>query len=233
MALLVIRLGMQKIQLNETYGKLLVTSQCERPAHRKDISHKFYQVECVDCAKKYVAETGAIKKNKDGCADCQRKKAKPLRHGEATQGGRTKEYRTWLGIKTRCTNSNTTYYYNYGGRGIKMSQEWQDSYETFLADMGRAPSSLHQIERKDVNGDYCKKNCCWATAEDQMKNLRKTVRVILPGNKSMTIKEACERYSIPREALKDYVLRRTNSGIKATYTEALYLAILDKNGIKL
>jgi hypothetical protein len=51
-------------------------------------------------------------------------------------------------MKDRCLNPNGTGYSLYGGRGIKVYPEWQDSFEAFLADMGERPAGL-SIDRKE------------------------------------------------------------------------------------
>lgn len=91
-------------------------------------------------------------------------------HGEAGNV-RTAEYRIWTGIVTRCTNHRVRHYYLYGGRGIGICTRWL-KYENFLADMGRRPSPTHSIDRIDVNGDYIKSNCRWATLTEQSRNRR-------------------------------------------------------------
>lgn len=82
-------------------------------------------------------------------------------HGE---GYRTKEYRTWHNLKQRCTNPNNHKFPEYGGRGIT---------EAFLADMGRAPSAKHSIDRIENDKGYEPGNCHWATGAQQYANRRK------------------------------------------------------------
>lgn len=76
---------------------------------------------------------------------------------------------TWRGIIKRCADKSDM---NYGGRGIQMSPEWRYSFERFLADLGPKPSPAHSVDRIDVNGDYCKENCRWATPQEQALNTR-------------------------------------------------------------
>jgi hypothetical protein len=47
--------------------------------------------------------------------------------------------------------------------------------------MGLKPSPKHCIERVDNNGDYCPKNCRWATHTEQMRNTRRTRLLTLDG----------------------------------------------------
>ena len=68
------------------------------------------------------------------------------------------EFSVWMSVKSRCADLSNM---KYGGRGISMANDWVESFETFYSDMGPRPSDQHTIERKDVNGNYCKDNCIW------------------------------------------------------------------------
>lgn len=83
-------------------------------------------------------------------------------------------YRTWIGIKERCFNSTNPAYKDYGGRGITVSKEWLEDFLNFVEDMGPRPA-LHSVERIDNDGNYCKENCKWATAAEQVCNQRTAV----------------------------------------------------------
>jgi hypothetical protein len=79
----------------------------------------------------------------------------------------------------RCYEPTNHQYYNYGGRGIKVCEEWR-SFEAFLKDMGPRPPN-HSIERLDNNGDYTPDNCVWATPKQQNRNQRRTIFVNYKG----------------------------------------------------
>lgn len=83
------------------------------------------------------------------------------------------EYTCYMLMKGRCYNKTNPSYNYYGGRGVKICKEWLDSFDNFYTDMGKRPSEKHSIDRIDVNGNYNKENCRWATVEIQAINKRK------------------------------------------------------------
>jgi len=70
----------------------------------------------------------------------------------------------------RCRNHNNKAFDNYGGRGIKVCDEWH-YFKNFYGDMGDPPPK-HTLERVDNDGDYTLKNCKWATRKEQLMNRR-------------------------------------------------------------
>lgn len=83
----------------------------------------------------------------------------------------TKAYGIWCAMKARCSNPKNDSWKNYGGRGIKVSDEWINDFSTFHKDMGDCPQG-YSIERVDVNGDYTADNCLWIPLNEQHLNKR-------------------------------------------------------------
>lgn len=79
----------------------------------------------------------------------------------------------------RCNNPMDHKYPRYGGRGIKVCDEWSGSYERFFQDMGPRPSCRYSLDRIDVNGNYEPGNCRWATMKVQSLNKEHTVKMTL------------------------------------------------------
>lgn len=110
---------------------------------------------------------------------------------------RTNIYHIWQGMRRRCNNPNYKNYHLYGGRGIKVCERWNNSFENFYSDMGDRPSKEYSLDRIDVNGDYSPENCRWATWEQQCNNTRRTVFLTHDGV-THSIAEWCGIYGIPQ-----------------------------------
>jgi hypothetical protein len=71
-------------------------------------------------------------------------------------------------MRERCTNPKNKRFKDYGGRGIKVCDRWEQ-FENFYADMGIRPVGT-TIDRKDNDGNYEPSNCRWATDAEQRAN---------------------------------------------------------------
>lgn len=92
---------------------------------------------------------------------------------------RTRIYSSWRSIIDRCNNDKSISYDNYGGRGIKICDEWLNC-ENFI---NWAINNNYQedltLDRIDVDKDYCPENCRWATKLQQTINKRNTKNIQL------------------------------------------------------
>lgn len=80
-------------------------------------------------------------------------------------------YRIWLSMIRRCEDPKCKQYYNYGGRGIKVCDEWKD-FNNFFTDVGHKPFSNAHLDRKDNDSGYNKENCRWTTPTINHRNKR-------------------------------------------------------------
>jgi hypothetical protein len=105
------------------------------------------------------------------------------RHGHASDGALTPEYRIWVRLKLVCYNFNHRGYSKFGAQGVGMSARWRESFEAFLADVGSRPSPYHSIRRIDVSKDFEPGNCVWST-HNRVKSRRKlsplSLRMLAP-----------------------------------------------------
>lgn len=85
-------------------------------------------------------------------------------------------YHVYTGMKDRCTNPKAVQYPYYGGRGIKLCDEWAEKKTGRIAFYEWAMKNGYEeglsIDRKDVNGDYSPENCHWVGKGMQSFNQR-------------------------------------------------------------
>ena len=132
----------------------------------------------------------------------------------------TKEYRCWRRIISRCHNPDDQRYPWYGARGIAVCEEWRASFETFLNDMGPAPSPAHTIEREKNEKGYHPQNCRWATMKEQAQNRRSNVKLTFNGE-TLTIAAWAERLNMDRRVLWKRLKRPNRAGATMPLAEAL------------
>jgi hypothetical protein len=140
---------------------------------------------------------------KIGCGRFCSMKCRPFghtkRHGQA--GAKpSPTYYSWRSMRVRCNNPGGTGYGLYGGRGIRVCDAWNASFEAFLADMGERPDGM-TLDRIDVNGDYCPENCRWATQSQQNRNTRIVPRVIYRGEK-IAVPDLADKLGVSTSCLK-------------------------------
>ena len=90
---------------------------------------------------------------------------------------KSKVYRAWQSMKTRCYNKNAERCYKYhGAREIKVWDGWINDFEAFYAHIGEPPTPNHTVDRMKNDGHYEPGNVRWATQAEQMSNRRQWVK---------------------------------------------------------
>ena len=106
-------------------------------------------------------------------------------------------------MKQRCSNPSDKSYPDYGGRGIKVCQQWMESFEQFLHDVGHAPKLPDvSIGRIDNHGNYESGNVQWEQRSDQNLNTRRNVFIEFNGE-TKTIKEWAILYNLKYDTLRN------------------------------
>lgn len=122
-------------------------------------------------------------------------------------GTGTRIHNIWLSMRERCNRVNHPWYKAYGGRGIKICEEWDDFSKFRKWAMANGYSNELTIDRIDCNGNYEPNNCRWATMKEQQNNKRNN-RIIEYKGKKYTLTQLAEKIGINKTTLKE----RLNAG---------------------
>lgn len=110
--------------------------------------------------------------------------------GHRTHGqSKARLHRIWRNIRYRCNTETCKDFAHYGGRGIKVCEEWSISFEAFNEwAQANGYSDEMTIDRIDVDGDYSPENCRWVTWLEQQNNKRDSLFITVNG-KTQTAKQ--------------------------------------------
>lgn len=126
-----------------------------------------------------------------------------IKHKTITHGmHKTRTYKSWVCMKSRCNDENNPSYKNYGGRGISVCKRWE-KFENFLEDMGEVPDG-YSLERIDVNIGYAAANCKWIPLGRQNDNKRNTVL-----HEGLNSRELASKYDLTTTAVWCRLKRNT------------------------
>lgn len=164
-------------------------------------SHNSYWECLCDCGNLKIVAAHSLKRgNTTSCGCYRREVTKEMKSTHGKYG--TREYTIWAEMKARCTNF---YDKDYGGRGIKYDPKWE-TFEGFWEDMEEGYSDTLSIDRINVNGNYEKLNCRWATSEQQANNARSNLNFTYKGI-TLTISQWGKLLGIPHDRIRQRLRR--------------------------
>jgi hypothetical protein len=112
-------------------------------------------------------------------------------------------FNIWRGMKARCYNKNNKDYIRYGGRNIKIYQEWKQDFKVFYYwSINNGYQDNLQINRIDNDDDYKPNNCNWVTSKENSNNKRNS-KLITYNNRTQTLSQWAEELNINRTTLSE------------------------------
>lgn len=149
-----------------------------------------YLWECkCDCGKITIVRGGNLRTGHTISCGC---KKGLIKHNKWD----TRLYRIYTNMKQRCNNPKNVWYKNYGARGIKICDSWQNDFMSFYNwSINNGYSDKLSIDRIDVNGNYEPNNCRWVTKLVQQNNMRRN-KLITYKNETHTISEWERKFNL-------------------------------------
>lgn len=120
------------------------------------------------------------------------------KHGES----KTRLFKIWCGMHERCERQKHNHYMDYGGRGIKVCEEWKEYIPFAKWARENGYTDKLSIDRINVNGDYEPSNCRWVTDKEQQNNKRNN-RMIEYKGKRYTLTQLAEMIGINKTTLRE------------------------------
>ncbi len=133
---------------------------------------------CFTCNKIFISEIKTQKKlKKTHCIKCCN-----IVHGDS----HSKLYAIYCSMKARCNNINNKSYKSYGGRGIKISKEWEKWIVFKTWSLNNGYKNNLSIDRINNNGNYESNNCRWTTKDIQGQNTRRLISTNTSGYRGIS-----------------------------------------------
>lgn len=161
-----------KNEVGKRYGNLVVVSY--------DHSYRgstYWKCQC-DCGMTTVTRGYSLRSGHTNSCGCQAYTTRfEEKHGES-HSNKTRLYNIWVHMRNRCNNPNREAYKWYGGKGVKVCDEW-NSYPNFKAwAIANGYTDELTIDRIDISKNYCPENCRWLSKSDNSKHRQGTYKPI-------------------------------------------------------
>lgn len=171
----------------------------------KRVDNIIYDKPCVaylckcNCGKEKIIAAKSLKSGLTTSCGCVQKEITSNHFKKHGLTG-SKEHNIWKSMIQRCHNKNNSKFKYYGERGITVCDEWRNSFEKFLLDMGNKPINK-SLDRIDNDKGYFKENCKWATLVQQMNN-RRNNRMLTLNNKTQNLQQWSIELNIDHRILR-------------------------------
>lgn len=176
------------------FGHLIVIKRAEN--HVSPCGHSYVMWECLcDCGRLSVIKASNLANGlSKKCRYCKdgTPNSRYRFHGET----KSRLWRIWRNMRSRCENPNASEYENYGGRGICLCEEWKDYVSFRNWALSHGYSDELSLDRRDNNKGYNPENCRWATRDEQQRNRKNNIFVEYKGQKKI-LKDWAEDLGIP------------------------------------
>lgn len=187
------------------FGKLIVIQQLDSKQYPRFSGSIIYECQC-DCGNTTIVTRSKLIHNHTQSCGCMRKSSAAKLFTTHKQTG-SRLFNIFYNMKQRCLNPHAPAYDKYGGRGIKICDEWknQNGFDNFYnwAIQNGYQENL-SIDRINNDGDYAPDNCRWTTMKTQSNN-RSSNTYITFHNQTHTLSEWADIIGIDHSVLSQRI----------------------------
>ena len=209
------------IIIGKKYGKLTVIDFKEKRERitksGKKYGYKYFFLCKCECGNNKIIEWKKLKEGYTQSCGCIRKE-KTSQMAIKHNLWQSKLYNRWHLIKNRCYNKNYNRYKDYGGRGIRVCDEWKNDFKTFYDwAINNGYNDKLTLDRIDVNGNYEPENCRWITNLEQQHNKRNN-KLLTYNGETKCIAEWAKFTGLTHTILTNRILKYKWNPEKALFT---------------
>lgn len=193
--------------IGKIFGRLKVVSYSHKEKKENNVGFLHYYNCICECGNKCLVERNSLKYgNTKSCGCIHKEQIVKRNKNTAKLSGDSVKYERLYNIYNaminRCYSINNEKYNNYGGRGIKICDEWLNGWNCFKNwALSNGYSDNLTIDRINVDGNYEPNNCRWVTNKVQANN--KTNNKYLEYNgETKTLSEWCDELNLPYHTIK-------------------------------
>lgn len=205
------RKGEHEDLTGRTFGKLTVKRFSHvdtKKSNNRTTRHYVWECDC-ECGNTSFVRANNLKSGHTTSCGCYIEQARKA--GLRTSHGlsKTRLYKVYTSMKSRCYNPSERSYHSYGGRGITICDEWLHDFKAFydwaIAN-GYQGDGKRSIDRIDVDKGYSPDNCRFISMHEQGFNKTTTHYIEVCGER-LSIAEAAEKYGLKSKTIYTRVYR--------------------------
>ena len=194
------------LKVGDKRGMLTIVSEVEPNITPGGTRQRRFLCKC-ECGNTVVRYLSALNRKQDISCGCSYAELAEYTRKYTDEQRNSFLYSTWSGMKQRCYDPKSQSYKNYGGRGIRICDEWRTDYISFYEwAISHGAAKNLTIDRIDNKGNYEPSNCRWVDNATQAVNKRNNRfieyngqrKTVAEWSREVAIEEATIRFRIDK-----------------------------------